>query len=1327
MSVFTDLNKKERIQLVAELLNAEYTLKLKPSDSREDSNLPNLLSSFNSQLIGCDVFYSNTRKSSFDPIISRLAKFFKDYGVRQVFFVILQGIDRNSFKASWNSYLKSTNKEYRLTIIELFEIESISKVRPDIERDFLQQLEKDMRIPQSSVGIDNTASEGSKVTPRLKPLDWNRIILLKSSQIKRKIYAVGSSWEGDDQTLRFLEQGIWEIGADGKSIPKTAQASTHDILVLKSTFSQDKQGQFRVKAIGRVLTPDPTRGLRLEVDWFIRAGNVDISGPLSAKRKRIHQLNWGEFTSIVKALPEELVTDSIIAQEDFWRSDQASKTKGVEQAFDEHPINQEGTLTYGTFVGTEIQQYDMIFLPKSAYGGVGANGIAAHILSLLGLERTDFEFDIDELRKNRFKWFSRENGRKQVHFCFILARDEDKNFEPFAENIENAIADFLTLGEQTRDTIDKIFIPLLGSSQEGVSPRDSLAYVVQGVQSFIDNFDAIQVRVNYPREATDVQIAAFNQLVLEGLKLSEEAKAGATDQLSNRADKDLRITNELRSTVLHNDGAMAGRDLLQFDKDIRSFSIALAQKRLKPPLAVALFGNWGTGKSFFMHHLERKINYLARYQGFPKQVPTEEELARLKHKPFCEGVVQIRFNAWSYLDANLWAGLVANIFEKLDQHITGETKSDKEKLAAQKIIADKLEIVSEEKEALGKELNLLEANQAALKAEIATLEREKATLEDKAARKSIADLMAIAKRQTGALEENVKAELDKFGVSQQRIDELSPGSLLEEVSSWVTFAKHFGRLKLWHWLVISLLVAAVIVLWINPYDMVGSISQAMLTAAAAVAPVLGRAMHTFRKYKKLLAPVTQYKNDFNARFDQIKLKYNEEIASKHLSVANKREEIVEKELELKEIDRQIDDYNFALKHSITKRAFFNFIKRKANDESYEKHLGLISIIRRDFETLSALFEEVSIPDDIIGEELEELEKHQKENKEFRDLFNKPLDRIILYIDDLDRCSDEKVLEVLEAVHLLMAFPLFIVVVGVDKRCVSNALRYRNVLRYNKLTNSSSADELEEKFNIQLIEPQEYLEKIFQVPFQLKTAKAASIKSMIGTLLKNEIQEPEVIEEEEEVEGEAEKSRSFADLGLSIVRNDATLDFPTQSDEQAKESPPEPSGNEAVAEESTLVNVAPDDLLLSPSELTSLQEISELVGTAPRTIKRFINIYRIIRTHEQLQYRDGNREHDFLIVMFILALAVGKYKEVAMLLTRKANEAKMNEAEMSSDANTQSEKTSSNFEDMEAEGQEESIMTVIKVLKGHESLKPLLSVNLSRFSDYTDFVMRFTFN
>jgi hypothetical protein len=57
-----------------------------------------------------------------------------------------------------------------------------------------------------------------------------------------------------------------------------------------------------------------------------------------------------------------------------------------------------------------------------------------------------------------------------------------------------------------------------------------------------------------------------------------------------------------------------------------------------------------------------------------------------------------------------------------------------------------------------------------------------------------------------------------------------------------------------------------------------------------------------------------------------------------------------------------------------------------------------------------------------------------------------IDRIILYIDDLDRCPPRRVVELLEAVHLLLAVDLFVVVVAVDPRWLlrSIAAHYRDL-------------------------------------------------------------------------------------------------------------------------------------------------------------------------------------------------------------------------------------------------------------------------------------------
>src|SRR5215471_7494323 len=73
------------------------------------------------------------------------------------------------------------------------------------------------------------------------------------------------------------------------------------------------------------------------------------------------------------------------------------------------------------------------------------------------------------------------------------------------------------------------------------------------------------------------------------------------------------------------------------------------------PLAVGLFGNWGSGKSFFMALMQERIDELA----------TLAADGRPEAWPFCREVRQVRFNAWHYVDANLWASLAATLFDGL--------------------------------------------------------------------------------------------------------------------------------------------------------------------------------------------------------------------------------------------------------------------------------------------------------------------------------------------------------------------------------------------------------------------------------------------------------------------------------------------------------------------------------------------------------------------------------------------------------------------------------------------------------------------------------------
>ncbi len=88
-------------------------------------------------------------------------------------------------------------------------------------------------------------------------------------------------------------------------------------------------------------------------------------------------------------------------------------------------------------------------------------------------------------------------------------------------------------------------------------------------------------------------------------------------------------------------------------------------------------------------------------------------------------------------------------------------------------------------------------------------------------------------------------------------------------------------------------------------------------------------------------------------------------------------------------------------------------------KALERDIGLISRTRRLFQAV----------DDIARDMRRQRRTPGYAGREGADL--ETPERIVIYIDDLDRCSETKVYEVLQAIHLLLAFDLFVVVVGVD--------------------------------------------------------------------------------------------------------------------------------------------------------------------------------------------------------------------------------------------------------------------------------------------------------
>jgi hypothetical protein len=91
------------------------------------------------------------------------------------------------------------------------------------------------------------------------------------------------------------------------------------------------------------------------------------------------------------------------------------------------------------------------------------------------------------------------------------------------------------------------------------------------------------------------------------------------------------------------------RDHLDASRPALRFAKLLSARDVEPPIALGLFGNWGTGKSFFMGLMQSHIDALTDGND----------------PAYVRKAAQIDFNAWHYQDTNLWASLALRIFEGL--------------------------------------------------------------------------------------------------------------------------------------------------------------------------------------------------------------------------------------------------------------------------------------------------------------------------------------------------------------------------------------------------------------------------------------------------------------------------------------------------------------------------------------------------------------------------------------------------------------------------------------------------------------------------------------
>lgn len=635
-----------------------------------------------------------------------------------------------------------------------------------------------------------------------------------------------------------------------------------------------------------------------------------------------------------------------------------------------------------------------------------------------------------------------------------------------------------------------------------------------------------------------------------------------------------------------------GDDYLNISDDVEAFAKVIAARNFTPPLAIALFGHWGMGKSFFMRKLEQRIDQISEDLG---------------DDTYCHGIVHIQFNAWSYLDSNLWASFITEIFDGLNRYLENpENLEIEEKKKLEEELKGKLDVLQEEEQAvlekkriLGESIDSINGRRETLEEKIAT---EIESIKSQTRNQIIASVNKTFK---------VEAEVDKVIGNIEGIDQILPVQMrsnpefaLSELKKTSAFVREMFRDKRFRTnLIVGTLVGILAIslpvvlngFGINIQMELWTIPQIGMSLVSLGIPVWLGFSRVFDKLKPILTELSKVQKSYEEKIQDALIQHEREVEASRLKVEQHQHEIASCDRQLLQLEREMVQLDFELKQGLSTRALHNFIEKRASSNDYKQHLGIISTIRKDFKTLSTLF----------TESIEE-QTNSGSNVQFKD--KRKLQRIVLYIDDLDRCPEDRVIEVLEAVNLLTTFPLFVVVVGVDPRWVKNALKVKYDTQFK----------FRDDYGRVTLEPSDYLEKIFQVPFHLKTAKQSDVSYMMTQLVKLE---PMQTRSEDEENGQ----RSVQ----TVEKNLGEVNAGEKSSKVKK-----PENDSAVVE---------PYVALSSRELELMQALSGVVGTNPRAIKRYVNVYQIVRAHAGLSVSSSNSEEAYLGILFLLALPLGPFK------------------------------------------------------------------------------------
>ncbi len=682
----------------------------------------------------------------------------------------------------------------------------------------------------------------------------------------------------------------------------------------------------------------------------------------------------------------------------------------------------------------------------------------------------------------------------------------------------------------------------------------------------------------------------------------------------------------------------------------------IAAENQKPPLSIAVFGAWGSGKSYFMRMIQWAVkDYAEREATAPSTPPV-----------FKRRVVPIWFNAWHYVEGNLWASLMHAILVGLKEALSPQGKPSDFEAVLGKLKLHEAAQVAAEAELRAAESREKEAQAALRQAEAEAAKRRLAeqavpradavinevwgmtleSLRPTGAGNAAAWVTSIGDSAVNAAEYLGRPELaqdltslrnaahgaagtsealaEKVGAMQELLDEVrASGARGASVLGWLAQAgfspAERGALLERVGMVFGGLLLGTIVLsyW-------GADLAAMVTAVTTViAPLIAGLATLITWGRTHVAKATRAFAVLEALRKRVEQTQHQRLAEADASLLAARRATAEAEAERSRRQAELNAAQAAVKqaHEDVRKAssaerMMRFVAERLADGGYQRHLGLIHMIRQDMEGLEDILNNISPAEGGV------------------DGLQQPVQRIVLYIDDLDRCPPQRVVEVLEAVHLLLAFPLFVVVVGVDIRWVSQALLTRYPGQLGREDSIAS--------------PTDYLEKVFQIPFWLPDMSPDSGRRLLALAIDPAGQGDAPPKPPTQVTPPTEAVKPPATPSEPTAGTTAPS-APAETTPAVETPPPEVI---AAAEART----AAEALNLGGEERERILDMATAVGISPRRTVRFANLYRLLKaTLSSAERRDfvldDGKAGTYRGAVILLALSTGAPEATRTLIDR----------------------------------------------------------------------------